>query len=183
MSRVPSRSCARIASFGVVAISILCPCVGPSSASSVPRLTPHRDYVATSPHFRISFISHSATVIDLARSGLGGSEYVEGSVLTNCPSVSSDALTSPGYPRIVLRPVHGSYSFSLSYSVANVEASYPGQSSKTLPSVRVCITGKVESASVIVGTVQLTGAPCTTPTYAYTARIDPAFTKEIAPDA
>jgi hypothetical protein len=67
--------------------------------------------------------------------------------------------------------------------VANVEASYPGQTSKTLPSVHVRITGKVQSASVIVGTVQLTGAPCTTPTYAYTARIDAAFTKEIAPDA
>jgi hypothetical protein len=174
---------AKIASIGIVTISVLGLTVGPSTASTAPRLTAHRYYDASTSHFRVAFISHSATVIDAARSGLGGSQYVEGSVLTNCPSVSSKALTSPGYPQITLRPVGGSYSFSISYSVANVEASYPGQTSKTLPSVHVHLTGKVVSASVIVGTVQLTGAPCTTPTYRYTARIDPAFTKEIAPDA
>jgi hypothetical protein len=170
-------------SLGMVAVSVLCLFVGTSGASTAPRLTPHRDYVATTPHFRVSFISHSATVIDAALAGLGGSQYVEGSVLTNCPGVSPKALTSPGYPRIVLKLVHGVFSFSLSYSVANVEASYPGQASKTLPSAHVHLTGRVESASVIVGTVQLSGAPCTTPTYAYRARIDPAFTSEISPDA
>jgi hypothetical protein len=171
------------ASLGVAAISVLCLFVGTSSASTVSRLTAHRDYVATTSHFRVSFISHSATVIDPALAGLGGSQYVEGSVLTNCPGVSSKALTSPGYPRIVLKLVRGVFSFSLSYSVANVEASYPGQAFKTLPSVHVRLTGKVESASVIVGTVQLSGAPCTTPTYRYTARIDTALTSEIAPNA
>jgi hypothetical protein len=174
---------ARLASFGIVAVSILCLPLGASSASTAPRLTPHRDYVVSSPHFRIDFISHSATVIDAARAGLGGTQYIEGSVLTNCPAVSAKALTSPGYPRIVLHPVRGFYSFSLSYSVANVGASYPGQVYKTLPSVHVRLTGRVESASVIVGTVQLTGAPCTTSTYSYTARIDPADTKSISPDA
>jgi hypothetical protein len=177
------RYSAKIAAIGVVTISVLGLSTGPSVASTPPRLTPHRYYDATTSHFRVAFISHSATVIDMARSGLGGSQYVEGSVLTNCPAVSTKALTSPGYPRIVLRPVHGRLSFSVSYSVANVEASYPGQGSRTLPSVHVRLTGKVESASVIVGTVQLTGAPCTTPTYTYTARIDPSFTKEIAPSA
>jgi hypothetical protein len=173
----------KIASLAAVTISVLGLWIAPSAASPVPRLTAHRDYYASSPHFRVSFITHSATVIDLARSGLGGSEYVEGSVLTNCPAVSAKALTSPGYPRIVLRPVHGYFSFSLSYSVANVQASYPGQSSTTLPSVHVRLTGKVVGANVIVGTVQLTGAPCTTPTYSYTARVDPSDTKYIAPDA
>jgi hypothetical protein len=173
----------KIAAMAVVAISVLSLTIGTSSASTPPRLTPHRYYDSTTSHFRVAFISHSATVIDEARAGLGGSEYVEGAVLTNCPAVSSKALTSPGNPEIVLRSVHGSYSFSISYSVAEVEASYPGQTSRTLPSVHVRLTGKVVSASVIEGTVQLTGAPCTTPTYHYTARIDPAFTKEIAPNA
>jgi hypothetical protein len=157
--------------------------LGASGASTAPRLTPHRDYVASSPHFRIAFITHSATVIAAARGGLGGSQYIEGSVLTNCPAVAAKALTSPGYPRITLKVVRGFYSFTLSYNVANVEATYPGESSKTLPSVHVRITGKVESTGVIVGTVQLSGAPCTTPTYSYTARIDPSNTKYIAPDA
>jgi hypothetical protein len=166
-----------------VTMTLLALSMGSSGASTPPRLTPHRDYVASSSHVRISFISHSATVIDPATKGLGGSQYVQGSVLTNCPAVSASALTSPGYPQITLKPVHGFYSFTLSYSVANVEASYPGQTSKLLPSVHVRITGKVESASVIVGTVQLSGTPCTTPTYSYTARINAADSKEISPDA
>jgi hypothetical protein len=173
----------KVALLGIVAMSVLGLCIGSSAASTVPRLTAHRDYVASTQHFRIAFVSHSATVIDAANAGLGGSQYVEGSVLTNCPAVSSKALTSSGYPRIVLKPVRGFLSFSLSYSVANVEASYPGQTSKTLPSVHVRLTGKVETANVIVGTVQLSGAPCTTPTYSYTARIDPSDTKSIAPNA
>lgn len=177
------RYSAALASCGIITMSILGLSIGSTSASTIPRLTAHRDYVASSPHFRIAFISHSATVIDAAIAGLGGSQYVRGSVLTHCPAVSADAVTSPGYPRITLTPVRGFYSFSLSYTVANVEASYPGQTSKTLPSVHVHLTGKVESANVVVGTVQLSGAPCTTPTYSYTARIDPSDTKSIAPDA
>ncbi len=117
---------ARLATFVIISLSVLSLCVGPSNASTAPRLTPHFDYDATTPHFRLSFISHSATVIDEARAGLGGSQYVEGDVLTNCPAVSKDALASPGYPQFTLRLVHGFYSFSLSYSVASVQASYPG---------------------------------------------------------
>jgi hypothetical protein len=49
--------------------------------------------------------------------------------------------------------------------------------------VHVRLTGKVESPSVIVGTVQVTGALCTTPTYAYTAKLDPADTSSLAPNA
>jgi hypothetical protein len=176
------RNLAKLASCGIVALSVLGLCVG-SNAATAPRLTPHRDYTAKSSRMRITFISHSATVIDESLGGLGGSQYVEGSVLTNCPAVSADALTSPGYPRIAMKLVHGFYSFAISYSATNVEANYPGQASRELPSVHVRITGKVVNASTIVGTVQLTGAPCTTPTLSYTARIDAAQTKYIAPDA
>jgi hypothetical protein len=174
---------AKLAAFGIVTMSVLGLCIGSSSAATEPKLTPHRDYAASTSHFRIDFISHSATVIDAARAGVGGSQYVQGSLLTNCPAVSAKALVSPGFARITLKPVHGFYSFSLSYSVANVNAGYPGEGSTTLGSVQVRLTGKVESAGVITGTVQLTGVPCTTPTYAYTARIDPADTKSVAPNA
>jgi len=173
----------KIASMAVAMVAMLGLCVGSSSASTAPRLTPHRYYTVSTSHYRLGFIAHSPTVIDSATAGLGGSQYLEGTILTNCPAVSSKALTSPGYPQIVLKPVHGSYGFSLSYTVTSVESGYPGQANKTLTSVHVRLTGKVESPSVIVGTVQLTGAPCTTPTYAYTARIDPADTSSLAPNA
>jgi hypothetical protein len=173
----------KVGPFAVASLLVLGSCVGSSGASSAPRLTPHRYYAASTSHFRLGFIAHSPTVITEATAGLGGSQYLEGTILTNCPAVSSKALTSPGYPQIGLKLVHGYYAFSLNYNVTSVESGYPGQSSRTLPSVRVRLTGRVESTSVVVGTLQLTGAPCTTPTYAYTAKIDPADTSSLAPNA
>jgi hypothetical protein len=146
-------------------------------------LTPHRDYAAKTAQFHLNFITHSANVIDLAGPGFGGSQYEEGSVFFYCPALSSKAQFNPGFPRITLRPVHGAYSFALSYTVRGVEAGYEGGTFQTLASVSVHLTGKVISANAIRGTVKVAGAPCTTPTYAYTARINPADTKYIAPNA
>jgi hypothetical protein len=154
-----------------------------SFASTPPTLTPHRVYVASTSHFRLDFITHSATVIDAAPAGLGGSQYDESDLLTNCPAVSSKALVSPGFTRIVLKRSHGVYAFSLNYSVSNVIAGYPGQGDSTLASVQVRLTGKVVNASEIKGTVRLTGIPCSTPTYNYAAKIDPADTSGVSPNA
>jgi hypothetical protein len=154
-----------------------------SFASTTPALTPHRVYVASTSHFRLDFVTHSATVIDAAPAGLGGSQYTESDLLTNCPSVSSKALVSPGFARITLKRAHGAYAFSLSYSASDVNAGYPGQADTTLGSVQVRLTGKVVSASEIAGTIRLTGVPCSTSTYNYMAKIDPADTSGISPNA
>jgi hypothetical protein len=161
--------------WGLAAISSL--------ATAAPTLTPHRDYVAQTTHLRIAFISHGTTVIDLAPAGAGGSQYDEGHILLNCPAVSKDALVAPGFGKITLKRGKENLSFSISYSAKNVYAGYPGEGVTTLGSVKVHLTGTVTSASVITGTVQMTGKPCTTPTYTYSAKIDPADTKYIAPDA
>lgn len=62
-------------------------------------------------------------------------------------------------------------------------AGYQGGTYQTLGSVSVRLTGKVINASTMTGTVQLTGVPCSTPAYTYTAKIDPSQTKYIAPNA
>ncbi len=153
------------------------------SAAPAPTLTKHRDYVATSPHLRIAFISHSATVIDLATPNVGGSQYETGGMYFSCPAVSAKALVNPGFSQITLKKKGAFYGFSLSYTVDNVNAGYPGQASTTLGQVQVRLTGRVTSASTISGTAQLIGVPCSTSAYSYVARIDPAVTKYIAPNA
>jgi len=181
MSR--SRFSFKLMMAGLGLISAAGLCANAASGGAVPGLTPHRAYVATSSHFRITFISHSANVIDAARAGGGGSQYIEGSAFTECPTISAKAELNPGYSEIVLRPVHGHYAFSLRYSVADVTAGYPGEATQAIASVSVHLTGTVRSAGLITGTIQVTGAPCSTPPYAYSARIDNADTKYIAPDA
>lgn len=149
----------------------------------MPRLTPHREYVVTAPRFRIAFITHSARVIDAGVSGLGGSQYEVGIIIMDCPAYSASAVVSPGYARISLKPSHGAYGFALSYNVANANVGSEGGTSETLPSVHMQLTGKVISATEITGTIRLVGAPCTTPTYSYVAKLDPGDTKYIAPNA
>jgi hypothetical protein len=180
---VSARRVVKVVAMSAWALTALNVGVVASSASPTPALTPHRDYVVSTSHFRLAFITHSATVIDAAQPGAGGSEYYQSELLTNCPAVGAKALVSPGFARISLRRVKGAYAFTLNYSASNVNAGYPGEGDTTLGSVQVHLTGKVTSASEIVGTIKLTGVPCTTPTYTYTAKIDPADTSGIAPNA
>jgi hypothetical protein len=154
-----------------------------SSGAAPPRLTPHRDYVASTAHFRISYVTHSPRVIDAGLAGNGGSQYVTTAVVLDCPAVGKTAVVNVGLAQTTLSPVHGAYSFSTSYSLENYTVTAVGAIEQTILTVQVHLTGTVRSASEITGTVQLTGSPCTTPTYSYVARIDAAQTKYIAPNA
>jgi hypothetical protein len=116
-------------------------------------------------------------------SGLGGSQYEVGIIIMDCPAFSANAVVSPGYARISLKPSHGGYGFALNYNVANVNVGSEGDTNETLASVHMQLNGTVKSSTEIVGTIKLTGAPCTTPTYSYVAKLDPGDTKYIAPNA
>ncbi len=97
---------------------------------------------------------------------------------------SERAHLNPGFPRIVLKPSHGTYAFAgIGYSV---QVWWPATRVVHIRRSGPCpvrLTGKVINASTMTGTVQLTGVPCSTPAYTYTAKIDPSQTKYIAPNA
>lgn len=154
-----------------------------ASAGTPPSLTAKNYYYANTSTYHVGFVTHSPTVIDGAPKNVAGSQYLLSSVRANCPAISPTAVTDPGLPRISLRLVGGAYAFTTSYRVVNLSVGSPGGASKTLPSLTVHLTGTVRSATVISGTLQFVGAPCTTPVIHYTATLYPPGAGEVGPNA
>jgi len=162
-------------------VTMLATSSGPAFAKPIPALVAHRAYVANTSTLRVVLITHSARVIDSAIAGNGASQYLEGALVFHCPAVAAAALINVGMPQITLAPVHGSYSFAVSYNLENLTVSAVGAIEQTIPTVLVHLSGRVKNSTMVVGSAELTGSPCTTGSIPYVARFNAADTKEISP--